>query len=460
MRETYDVIVVGGGAGGVAAALRAARLGGKVALVEEKHLGGLCMNRGCVPFGHMMVASHFLGDLTLAKEMGIACPEVSKNFSALQSRQNDLIAFMQQGVKTTLNKRQVSVIMGKGRLNGPGRVEANGHTLDGRKVILASGGRWIAPAFKGSDLAEVVTSDFLLGAKSLPKRCLVDGGAHWSIEIAQFLGQYGAQVWLAIGEESLLSGESKTIRSRLSKVLQNQGISVLTGTQILSVSKVRDGAGVIMSVKGKEEVLEVDLVVTLRRGAGLRELGLDTVGLSESGDFLSVDERMETRVKGLYAIGDLTVPEDAQYSHLASSGGFVAAENAMGLSRVFDQRTRTRVLFTRPQIACVGLTGKAAKAAGYEVVVGSAPLSMNTFGMMTAQTEGLVEVVADKEYGEILGIHLIGNGVAEMAGQGVLAVQQEMTLEELAWTTFPHPTLSESVAEAARDALGIPVYLP
>ena len=460
MHETYDVIVVGGGAGGVAAALRAAQLGGKVAVVEEKHLGGLCMNRGCVPFGHMMVASHFLGDLTLAKEMGIACSEVSKDLAALLSRQNELIAFMQQGVKTMLNKRQVTTVMGKGRLSGPGRVEVNGKSLEGRNIILASGGRWVKPEFQGGDLPEVVSSDYLLTAKTLPRRCLLQGGGPWSIEIAQFLNRYGSQVWLVTREESLLAGESKPIRSRLSKALQAQGISILPGAEILALKRNTAGVEIVMSVKGKEENFEVDLVITLRRGAALQGLGLETLGMNDAAEFLPVNERMETGVKGLYAIGDLTAPEKKQYSHQASLGGFVAADNAMGLSRSMDGGTLTRIIFTKPQVACVGLTSKEAKEQGHEAVVGSAPLSMNTFGMMAAQTEGLVEVVAEKRYGQILGIHMIGDGVSEMAGQGVLAVQQEMTLEELAQTTFPHPTLSESLAEAARDALGIPIYLP
>jgi dihydrolipoamide dehydrogenase len=460
MDETYDVIVVGGGAGGVAAALRAAQLGCKVAVVEEKHLGGLCMNRGCVPFGHMMVASHFLGDLTLAREMGIACSDVTTDFSALLSRQNELIAFMQQGVKTMLNKRRVSLVMGKGRLSGPGRVQVNGKALEGKSIILASGGRWVKPEFKGNDLADVVNSDYLLTAKTLPGRCLLYGRGPWSIEIAQFLNRYGSRVWLATPQESLLPEESKAIRLRLTRALQVQGISILAGTEILSLKRKTAGMEIVMSTKGKEEVLEVDLLITLRRGAALQGLGLETVGLKETAEFLPVNESMETGVKGLYAIGDLTSPENRQYSHLASSGGFAAAENAMGLCRSFDERTLTRIVFTKPQVACVGLTGKEATEKGHDMVVGSAPLSMNTFGMMAAQTEGLVEVVAEKRYGQILGIHMIGDRVSEMAGQGVLAVQQEMTLEELAQTTFPHPTLSESLAEAARDALGIPIYLP
>ena len=165
-------------------------------------------------------------------------------------------------------------------------------------------------------------------------------------------------------------------------------------------------------------------------------------------------------MKGLYAIGDLTAPEKKHYSHLASSAGLVAAENAMGMSRAVRERTAARIAFTKPQVACVGLTGKEAKGMGYEVVVGAAPLSMNTLGMITVQTDGLVEIVAEKRYGEILGIHIIGDSACEMIGQGVLAIQQEMTLEELARTTFPHPTLSESIAEAARDALGAAIYLP
>jgi dihydrolipoamide dehydrogenase len=175
---------------------------------------------------------------------------------------------------------------------------------------------------------------------------------------------------------------------------------------------------------------------------------------------MAVDERMATGVDGIYAIGDIAAPETRQYSHMASEGGIIAAENIAGLDSSFDNRTVTRVLFTQPQVACVGLTGKDAKKRGYDVVTGSAPLSMNTFGMLVSQNNGVVEVVAEKRYGEILGIHLIGEGASEMAGQAVLAIQMEATLEELARSTFPHPTLSESIAEAARECLGRPIFLP
>jgi dihydrolipoamide dehydrogenase len=460
MDENYDVIVIGGGAGGVAAAIRAAQLGGKVAVVEGNKLGGLCMNSGCVPFGHMMVASHILGDLSLAKDMGIACSGISKDISTLLNRQKELIAFMQQGVKTIFSKRKITLVTGRGKLSGPGRVEVNGKTLSAKAIILSTGAQWLKPDFPGSDLPQVVNSEYLLTAKELPKRCLLYGGGRWSIEIAQFLNRFGSQVHLVAQEEALLQDESKTIRSRLAKALQTQGIHMVTGAKNLALKKKSAGVEAVMAVRDKDEAIETDLVIVLRRSAALKDLGLETVGLDVKVEFLQVNERMETGVKGIYAIGDLTAPEKKHYSHLASSAGLVAAENAMGMSRAVREGTAARIAFTSPQVACVGLTGKEAKSMGYEVVVGAAPLSMNTLGMITVQTDGLVEIVAEKRYGEILGIHIIADSACEMIGQGVLAIQQEMTLEELAQTTFPHPTLSESIAEAARDALGAAIYLP
>ena len=461
MKKTaYDVVVLGGGAGGVPAAIRAAQLGGRAAVIEEKHLGGLCMNRGCVPFGQMMVASRFLSHFSLAEEMGIKAAKVSTDLSALLKRQDELVSFMRQGVLGMLNKNKVDLIRGQGRLTGPGTVTVKGEAFSFKKIILATGSHWLEPDFPGCDLPEVVNSDYLLSAKKLPPRCLLFGNNPHLIEMAQFLHHFGSRLWLATPEKALLSRENKTIRTRMAKALQSQGLTVLTAAEIQSLKRKKDGVQARLKTKGKEETVTVDLVLTVRRQARLEGLGLEPVGLDGKADFIQVNERMETGVEGVYAIGDVAAPEERHYSHLASSGGVVAAENAMGKDRTLDQKTVVRVVYTHPQVACVGLTSREAKQAGYDVVTGSAPLSMNPFGMITAQSEGLVEVVADKKYGEILGAHMIGHGAAEMVGQGVLAIQMEATLDELARAPFPHPTLSESVAEAARDALGWPLYLP
>jgi dihydrolipoamide dehydrogenase len=458
--NAYDVIVLGGGAGGVPAAVRAAQLGSRVAVVENDLLGGLCMNRGCIPFGHMMAASGILASLSLGKEMGLGFSRVSRDYTALLKRQDELIAFMRQGVAGTLKKNKVEIIEGKGRLAGKGKLLVNSKAISYRSIILATGAEWVTPDFPGADLKEVINSNDLLASNRLPKRALLFGSSPWLIEIAQFLRRFGSCVTLATNEKAILADENKPIRSRLIKVLKEEGINILSKTKISAIKKKKDGLHCFLEVKDKDETIVADRVISLRRKAPLAELGLNTVGIDEKSDFIEVNERMETGVEGIYAIGDLAADDTRHYSHLSSAGGIVAAENAMGIESIFNHRNIARVVFTQPQIACVGLTTQEAKGAGYDVATGAAPLSMNPLGMIISQNEGIVEIVAEKKYGEILGIHFIGQSACEMAGQAVLAIQMEATLEELADATFPHPTLSESVAEAARECLGRPVYLP
>ncbi|MBN2032502.1 MAG: FAD-dependent oxidoreductase [Deltaproteobacteria bacterium] len=458
--RSRDVVVLGGGAGGVPAAIRAAQLGGRVVLVEGGELGGLCMNRGCVPYGHMMAAAGILGSLGLGKEMGIHFGRITTDYGTLIARQESLIAFMREGVRSTLKKRDVRIIQGRGRITGKGRVEVNGEVLHFERLILATGAGWLKPSFPGAELDGVINSSELLKMDKPPGRALLYGRSPWLLEIAQFLHRFGSEVTMATPDKTILPEESKIIRMRLARFLKEQGITVLSGVEIAGLNKDKEGLRVLFSGRGRGEELVFDRVISIRRKAWLSNLGLDILGLDDKAEYVEVNERMETSVPGIYAIGDLTSPETMHYSHLSSAGGMAAAENAMGGNSSFHRRSRCRILFTRPQVACVGLTGKEATRAGYDIITGAAPLSMNPFGMLISQTEGIVEVVAEKKYGEVLGVHFIGEGAAEMAGQGVIAIQMEATLEELARAAFPHPTLSESLAEAARDALGTPIYLP
>lgn len=458
--ESYDVIVLGGGAGGTPAAIRAAQLGGRVAVIECEDLGGLCMNRGCIPFGQMMMASSILGSISLGKDMGLDFTGISKDYPTLIKRQNELIDFMRQGVEGTLKKNRVKIISGRGKIAGKGKVEVNGKTISHKSIILATGAKWLKPEFPGADLEEVVTSDYLLNTEKLPQRVLLFGRSPWLIEIAQFLHRFGSQTILATKERNILSDESKTISSRLRKALKKEEIDIKTQGEIVAATKKKDGLHVELSSKDGLETVVVDKVITIERGASLKGLGLKRINLDEDSHYLTVNSKMESAIESVYGIGDLTGPQSKHFSHLASQEGIIAAENAMGKDASINPRTFTRIVFTQPQIACVGLTPKEAKNAGYDVVVGAAPYGMNPFGMIISENEGIVEVVADKQYGEVLGVHFIGTAASEMAGQAVLAIQMEATVEELAKAPFPHPSLSESLAEAARDALGKPIYLP
>jgi dihydrolipoamide dehydrogenase len=452
MDETYDVIVVGGGAGGVAAAIRSAQLGAKVAVVEANKLGGLCMNRGCVPFGHMMVASNILADLALAKDMGIVCSGISKNLSTLFNRQRELITFMQQGVKTIFSKRKITLVTGKGKLSGAGKVDVDGKRLSAKAIILAAGAQWLKPDFEGSDLPQVVNSDYLLTATELPKRCLLYGGGAWSMKIAQFLNRFGWQVWLVTQEEGLLHDESKSIRSRLAKALQTQGITIITGAKNLVLKKKSAGVEAVMAVKDKVESLEVDLVVALDRVAAVKEQGLETVGHDEKPELLRVNERMETGVKGLFANCDLTARR-GNTSPMSPLPAARKAENAM-VNRVFNERTLTRSP-SQTSGRRVGLTGKEAKPRATKCCRRSS--SHEYAGMMTAdgrvgggrRTRATARSWESTSSGTAC--EMIGGSAGHSAGDDSGGTGS---------TTFPHPTLSESVAEAARDALGASIYLP
>jgi dihydrolipoamide dehydrogenase len=458
--DIYDVVVLGGGAGGTPAAIRAAQLGGHVAIVECENFGGQCMNKGCIPFSHMMVASNILRSLTLGKEMGLTFNVISKDYITLIKRQDELIIFMREGVKGTLRKNGVEIFEGRGRIVEKGKLAVNRKIISYKNIILATGAQWMQPEFPGSDLEEVVNSDYLLNTKKIPKKALLFGRSPWLIEIAQFLNRFGSQTILATKDETILSGESKTITSRLRKVLKDEGIGIKTKAEIVSVSKKKDELYIDLSSKDGSETIAADRIITLERGASLKDLGLKKINIEEDSQYLKVNSKMKTGIEGVYAIGDLTGPQSQHYSHLASEEGIIAAENAMGKDAAINPRTFTRILFTQPEVACVGLTPKDAKNGGYDVVVGAAPLSMNPYGMILSENEGIVEVVAEKNYREVLGVHFIGTAASEMAGQAVLAIQMEATLDELAKTFFPHPTLSESLAEAARDALEKPIYLP
>jgi dihydrolipoamide dehydrogenase len=458
--EIYDVVVLGGGAGGIPAAIRSAQLGGKVAVVESGDLGGHCMNRGCIPFGHMMRASRILKSLTLGREMGLSAPDISINYSALIRRQEDLIAFMRQGVRTALRKNQIRLIEGRGRIAGKGTLEVDGSKVLCKKMIIATGAQWRKPQFHGADPEGVVNTDFLLTTQTPPKRVLLFGESSFLIEIAQLLALFGSQVILATTEKRLLARESKTIATRLGKILREEGIDIRTQAAIEKVTKEKDRIIVALSGETAAEEVAADALVTLERSANLAGIGVKNIGLNEAASSLAINEKTETAAEGVYAIGDITAPSDQQYSHRAAHMGIVAAENAMGRKASFNPRTLVRVLFTHPEVACIGLTPKEARARGHEIAVGAAPLAMNPLGMILAENEGIVEVVADRAYGEILGVHIIGSAASEMIGQASMAVRLEATLTDLADIPFPHPTLSESLAEAARDALGNPIYLP
>jgi dihydrolipoamide dehydrogenase len=284
--EIYDVVVLGGGAGGVPAAIRAAQLGGKVAIVEWRDFGGQCMNRGCIPFGHMMVAANIVRSLALGKEMGVNADMISTDFATLKKRQEELIAFMVLGVKSTLKKNKVTIIEGKGRLAGAGKLMVNEETVRYKNIILATGAQWRKLQFPGADLEDVVTTDYLLKQDKLPGRALVWGRDPVLCLVAQFLNRFGSHVTLTTPEGNILWNEMKTLTTRLTRALKDEGIDVKTGTEIKSATRENDGFHVALSTNAGTKTVVVDKIITLERAAGLKDIAVATVDLDEGSDYL------------------------------------------------------------------------------------------------------------------------------------------------------------------------------
>ncbi|MFO7984929.1 MAG: NAD(P)/FAD-dependent oxidoreductase [Desulfatiglandaceae bacterium] len=439
----FDLIVVGGGPGGVAAAIRGTQLGARTAICETDKWGGLCLNHACIPTKFFTTTGDRLNDGPTALDE----PQ-------LWAQKNELTAYFSLGTKSLLGNKGAEIFEAMGRLDGPGRVAIGKRVLESQAVIVAGGGEWVRPNIPGGDLPEVINSSEFLAQETLPEHTLFMGGGAWQLELAQFLVAAGRESIVVESARHILPGEDAEISRRLRAVINQAPLQILNQCDVVSLSKTSGRLKVDLSMRGQKEERMVDRVVYMERQPALGGLGLDTVGLTD----LTVDDRQSTSISGLFAVGEVT--GRCGWSHLATAQGLVAAENALGGDARVNPRTVPRVAFTRPQIGAVGLTEAEAEEADYDVVTGEAIMGVSPMAMIQGQSNGIVKIVAESRYGEVLGIHILAPMATELIAAGVLAVQMEATLDELARSAMTHPTISESLADAAREALGRPVFQP
>jgi len=455
MSDHFDLIVIGGGPGGVAAAIRAVQLGAKAALVESTHWGGFCLNRACVPTKLFAATLDRIKTVQTAAKMGFSKAEAAVDPAAVFKMKDELVGYFSMGTEGLVKAKAVTPIKGKGRLAGPGRVAVGDKVYQGKSVIVAAGAQWVRPSFPGADLEGVVTSSQFLEEGKVPGRSLILGAGPWAMELAQFLGACGSQVMVAARERGILSEFDPEIGQRLRAALKNDPLTIFNSCQVVSMTKEKDGLSAVLSVKGKEETRGFDRVIYFDRQPALAELGLDTVGLKD----LGVNEYLATKAPGIWAVGD-AVGKEPFLSHRSSTMGIIAAENALGAKRIFNPHTVPRVAYTNPQAASVGLSEDQAEEAGYEVLAGTAAIAASPMAMIQGVSHGVIKVVGEKKYGELLGVHILAPFATEVIGAGALAIQMEATLEDLARSALPHPTIAESLSDAAREALGWAIYIP
>lgn len=454
--ESFDLIILGAGPGGVAAAVRGAQLGASVAVVEPDKWGGLCLNRACIPTKYLTTAAERLAEFKAAPNHGlVAGGEPALDPAALWKQKTELSEYFSMGTQGLLTSRGIKLYPTRGRLDGPGRVTLeSGEALEASKaVIIACGGAWQRPELPGGDLAEVINSSQLMEGDGPPARTLFLGGGPWQLELAQFCVAAGGEAWVVEKERNILPGWDSDIAQRLRSIINQPPLTILNQAEVISLKKDGSGLEAVLLVKGEEMRLGVDKVVYVERRPALEGLGLETVGLED----LSVDQGQATPVPGLYAVGDAG---GGGWSHLATAQGIVAAENALGGAFSVNPRAVPKLCYTRPQAASVGLSEAQAEDLDYEVITGEAPLGMSPMAMILGQSNGVIKVVGEERYGELLGVHFLTPLATELVGQGVLAIQMEATLEELARAVLPHPTIAESLAEACREALGWAIFQP
>jgi len=451
-----DIIVIGGGPGGTAAATRAAQLGAQVTLIERADLGGNCVNRNCIPLTSLLASVELCRRIGQAGEMGVQVGPASLNLPGMIARKDRIVQELREGMAGLLPTFGIEIVQGEARLVDARTVEVGGQHLQAtRAIILATGAQW-APLPPG--VQDVLRPDEAVKLDSAPGRLLIwDSGAA-EIEFATLYAALGSQVTLVVDGAYPLPQEDYEIGQRLQGLLQNQGIQVMCNIRVQSVTRTSEGLQVVLSGSKGETQLTVDKLLWTGRVPSTEGLGLEQTGVRLNEGAVVVDDRMQTNVPGIYAIGDITGAPF--YSSLATAGGLVAAENAVGHNRRLDQRVVPRYAFSIPEVATVGLTEDEATDKGYDIEIANIAYNSSSRAMGLGEIEGGIKLIADRKLGKILGVHIVGYRATELIAEAALGIQLEALAEDFAWAVRIHPTLSESMVEAGRAILGQALYVP
>ncbi|MCW2307593.1 dihydrolipoyl dehydrogenase [Rhodobium gokarnense] len=466
MSNAYDIIVIGAGPGGYVTAIRAAQLGFKTAVVEKKHLGGICLNWGCIPTKALLRSAEVYHHMEHAKDFGLSADKIGFDMDAVVKRSRGVSKQLATGVGFLLKKNKVDVIWGSAKLTAPGKMTVTGAddapkgALGGgdysaKHVIVATGARpRVLPGLE-PDGKQVWTYFEAMVPDELPKKLLVVGSGAIGIEFASFYRTMGAEVTVVEVLPQILPVEDAEISAHARKRLEKAGMKIHTDTKVAKLDKGKDSVTATLEFKdGKSEKLTVDKVISAVGVVGnIEKLGLEDLGVKTDRGCVVTDGLGRTNVKGLYAIGDVAGPP--MLAHKAEHEGVICVEGIKGLDvHPMDKLKIPGCTYCNPQVASVGLTEAKAKEAGYKVRVGHFPFIGNGKAIALGEPEGLVKTVFDDKTGQLLGAHMVGAEVTELIQGFVVAMNLETTEEELIHAVFPHPTLSEMMHESVLDAYG------
>lgn len=459
--KQYDVVVIGSGPGGYVAAIRAAQLGLKTAIVEGQALGGVCLNVGCIPTKALLHSAELYDEIRDGKRFGVIAPEVQLDMNGVLEHKNRVVKQMTGGVGSLMKKNKIDVYEGWGSLPARGRVKValnkgGEEQLQAKNIVLAVGSKPRDLPGMEFDEDRIISSTGALELEQVPKSLLIVGAGAIGVEFASIYNSFGTQVTLIEALPRIVPLEDEEISAELTKVFQKRKINVMTGARLGSVDRSESQiVAQVTDAQGKEQSIVAERMLLgigrtpLTTGIGLEELG---VTLDKRG-YIEVDGFLRTNVEGIYAIGDC-VPTP-WLAHVASAEGILAVEHIAGMEvHPINYDKVPACTYSHPEIGSIGLTEAKAKERGYDVQVSKFPFAANGRAAILGERTGFVKIVADKQYGEILGMHIIGPRVTELISEGGIALAHEATSESLVHTIHAHPTLYEAIGEAAHGLTG------
>jgi len=457
--QPYDVVIIGSGPGGYVAGIRAGQLGLKVAVIEkDPFLGGTCLHRGCIPTKSLLENADIWQKIQKSKEFGITVGDVRLDWGAVQTRKQSVVDQNAKGIEFLFKKNKVERITGFAKVVDRNTVEVEGKRLSTKNIILAMGSVPRDLPHIKADGKRIINSDHILKLTEVPKSMLVIGAGAVGCEFASIFSRFGTKVTIVEVMPQLLPIEDEEIAKEVTRVFKKKGIEVYADAKVDSAEVHDKGVKVVMTTKGKQQTFDVEIVLSATgRRAVTENCGLEKTKVQIDRGFVQVDPAMRTAEPNVYAIGDI-VPTPA-LAHCASAEGILAVEHIKGLDvRPINYDHVPNCTYTDPEVASVGLTEKKAKERGFEVKIGKFPFTANSKAKIIGESNGLVKFVCDTKYDALLGVHIVGPKATELIAESCVALELEATSESIARTIHAHPTLSETLMEAAEDVGGHSIH--
>ncbi len=460
----YDLIVVGSGPGGYVTAIRASQLGLKTAVIEKESIGGICLNWGCIPTKALLKSANVFEYINHAADYGISVKEGKADFDAIVKRSRGVADKMSGGVQFLMKKNKIDVLMGTGKVKVGKKVDVTddkGKTTEysAKNIVLATGARSRHLPNLPQDGKNIIGYRDAMVLPKMPKKMVVVGSGAIGVEFAYFYNTMGCEVTVVEYMPNIVPVEDEEVSKQLERSFKKQGIKIMTNSSVESVDTAGKGCKVKVKTKKGEEILECDVVLSaVGIEANIANIGLEEVGIVTDKGKVLVNDFYETNIPGYYAIGDI-IPGPA-LAHVASAEGITCVEKIVGENPdVIDYGNVPGCTYCSPEVASVGMTEAAAKAAGHELKIGKFPFSASGKASAAGMNDGFIKLIFDAKYGELLGAHMIGGNVTEMIAEIVAIRKLETTGHELIKTIHPHPTMSEAIMEAAAAAYGEVIHM-